>query len=309
MNRKIQSLISVAVFTGLFAGGCAKAATPVPTAAPTTIPTNTLSPAPTLQPGDSTRSIKVGDLTREYILHIPPGIDMVQPTPVVFVFHGSFETAQGMDLMTGFNNISETNGFLVVYPSGEGMDWDVGNCCGLSAQNRPDDIAFAHQILIDLGTFASINPRRIYSTGFSAGANFSYRLACEMSDKFAAIAPVSGDLLYFPCQPQQPVSVIHEHGLTDTIVPYAGGLGGIPPDITFPSVEQSVATWAQLDGCNTVPQVEKQGIIRHSVYSSCRAGTAVELYTMDAQGHSWPSQYVMPLSKMIWEFFAAHPKP
>ena len=296
------------VSTGLFVGGCAKAATPVPTA--TSTPTSTLtltpSPAPTIQPGDSKRMLTVDNLDRYYWLHIPPGLDSLQPVPVVFVFHGLYMSGQGMDSVTGFNDISDTNGFLVVYPNSLGM-WNFGNCCGgIYTDNQTDDIAFVRQILIDLGTFASINPSRIYSTGISAGAIFTYRLACEMSDTFAAIAPVAGALLDFTCQPQQPVSVLHEHGLMDTVIEYAGGFGFTGS--TFPSVEQSVATWAQLDGCNSVPNVKKQGVVTHTVYSSCRAGTAVELYRIDAQGHSWPSQYVMPLAKIIWDFFAAHPK-
>jgi len=306
MTRKIQSLISIVVFAGLFVGGCAKAATPIATA--TSTPTQTLtltpSPAPTIQPGDSKRTLTVDNLERAYLLHIPPGLDSLQPVPVVFVFHGLSMGAQFMDSVTGFNDISDTNGFLVVYPSSFGIMWNFGNCCGgIYTDNQKDDIDFVRQILIDLGTFASVNPSRIYSTGFSAGAIFTYRLACEMSDTFAAIAPVSGALLDFTCQPQQPVSVLHEHGLMDTEIDYAGGFGFTGS--IFPSVEQSVATWAQLDGCNSVPNVKEQGVLTHTVYSSCRAGTAVELYTMDAQGHFWPTE---EFSKIIWAFFDAHPK-
>jgi polyhydroxybutyrate depolymerase len=306
MNRKIPLLISVVVFTGLLVGGCAKAATPVPTATPT----NTPSPAPTIQPGDSTRTLKVGDLNRSYILHIPPGIDMVRPVPLVFVFHGYTSQPQEMEAY-GFNEISDSYGFLVVYPGGGlGLSWNAGGCCGPAVTNNIDDIAGIRAILSDLGTIASIDPKRIYATGHSNGGMFSYRLGCEMSDTFAAIASVSGPLFYATCQPQQPVSVLHEHGLGDTEIPYAGGMGNsVVAGVIFPPVEQGIATWVQIDGCNTSPTKSKQGLITHTIYSGCRAGTAVEIYTIDVQGHSWPSAYVLPFTKIAWEFFAAHPKP
>jgi polyhydroxybutyrate depolymerase len=308
MNRKIQSLISIMMFAGLLAGGCTKAATPVPTATPT----NTPSPAPTIQPSDSTRTLKVGELTREYILHIPPGLDNLLPVPVVFAFHGSDTDAVYMQMTTGFNDIADKNGFLVVYPNGYGRSWNVGDY-GPAFKNNVDDIAFVRQMLSDLGTIASINPKRIYAAGFSMGAIFSYRLACEMPDTFAAIAPVEGWLLTDPCQPQQPVSVVHVHGLDDA---YAGQIVSASDadaytDIVFPPVEYAIATWVQLDGCNSTAQVEKQGIVTHTVYSSCRAGTAVELYAIEGWGHIWPSPYGFPTfsTPMIWGFFAAHPKP
>ena len=171
-----------------------------------------------------------------------------------------------------------------------------------------DEAAFVRQMLSDLETLASLDPRRIYAVGFSNGAMLVYRLACEMSDTFAAVAPLAGTLFYTPCQPQQPVSLVHVHGLEDTVVPYAGGgdliSGGVP------SVEQGIATWVQLDGCSRAAQVEQQeGGITHTAYTSCQSGSAVELYTVQVLGHGWPSMAEFPASEVIWDFFVAHPKP
>ena len=109
---------------------------------------------------------------------------------------------------------------------------------------------------------------------------FVYRLACEMSDTFAAVAPVAGPLFYSPCKPKEPVSVMHVHGLADPAVPYAGGPSGYP-SMVFPSVAESIAAWVKLDGCTGDAQVEEQGIVTHTAYASCKAGTAVELYAID----------------------------
>ena len=143
------------------------------------------------------------------------------------------------------------------------------------------------------------------------GGMLSFWLACEMSDTFAAVAPVAGALLDHPCQPNQPVSILQVNGKSDTLVPYAGGVGDfMTGSITFPPVEEGISTWVQLDGCIGPVKTEQQGTIgTHSTYSSCKNSAAVELYTLDGLGNNWPSQYVLPMSQMIWDFFKAHPKP
>jgi polyhydroxybutyrate depolymerase len=268
-------------------------------------------PAP--QPGDYERQLTVNGLARSYLLHVPPGLNGLQPVPVVFIYHGYSGNSSGMQTMTGFNEIADNAVFLAVYPEGTGtsnsnLSWDAGRCCRSDAMPKVDETAFVRQILADLETMIGIDPKRIYATGFSNGAMLTYRLACDMSDTFAAVAPVSGVLVYSPCQPQQPVSVIHIHGLADTAVPYAGEANSIPGG--FPPVEDSINAWVQLNGCTGTAQVEQQqNIITHTVYASCQSGTAVELYTIDLLGHAWPSKYVLPASQLIWDFFAAHPKP
>jgi len=270
-----------------------------------TVPQPTVEPPTAIQPVDSERKLTVNGLERTYLLHVPPTLDLRQPAPVVLAFHGLDQEPSDMELMTGFNDIADKASFLVVYPRGVELSWNVGICCGFAATNNIDEIAFVRQILSDLGTISNVDPKRIYATGFSNGAPLVYQLACEMSNTFAGVAPVSGVLLYSPCQPQQPVSLIHIHGLADSSVPYDGG-----GDLDTPPVEQVINTWVQLDGCTGSPQVDSPiNIIKHTVYNPCRAGTAVELYAIESGGHHWVTKPVWPSSQVIWDFFAAHPKP
>jgi polyhydroxybutyrate depolymerase len=265
----------------------------------------------TLQPGSSERTLTVMGQSRSYLLYVPPGLDTSRPMPVVFGFHGYTSDGARFRDVTGFNEIADKNGFLVVYPQGEGSDhsWNAGSCCAGARAVSLDDVTFIRQIVLDLKTIANIDPKRIYATGHSNGAMFVYRLACEMSDTFAAIAPVAGPLFYSPCKPKQPVSVIHVHGLADPSVPYAGGPNPGYPSMVFPSVDDSIVSWVKLDGCSGEAKVEQQGVVTHTAYTACQAGTAVELYAIDGLAHVWPQPDVWPASQKIWEFFAAHPKP
>jgi len=292
-------------------------ATPTVTPAPTATPWPTLSPAPaatpapTIQPGDSQRTLTVDGLERSYLLHIPPGLDSLQPAPVVFAFHGSTENAIYFQQYTGFNDTADKNSFILVYPNGVNRDWNLGGSPPL--ETGIDDFAFVRKMIEDLGTIVQIDPKRIYSTGFSAGANFSYRLACEMFDTFAAIAPVEGWLFTNPCQPQQPVAVFHVHGSKDAYEGQTVSMiaNGVYVDVVFPPVEQAIATWVKLDGCNGAALIEKQGVVTHTVYPDCRAGTVVELSVINGGSHAWPSPYAFPSisTQGIWDFFKAHPKP
>ena len=305
MNSQRRAIAIFFLLTSFLISSCGSGqlSSPTLTETPTLVPTA----APTIQPGDSERKLTVNGVERSYLLHIPPGLDSLHPAPVVFVFHGLGvgSMATSMPLLTGFSEIADGAGFLVVYPNGIGLSWNAGSCCAYAVESNVDEPAFVRQMISDLETVASIDTKRIYATGLSNGAGLVYRLGCEMSDTFAAIAPVSGALMYSPCQPQQAVSLIHVHGLKDTATPYAGG-----GRYNIPPVEQMIATWVQLDGCTGSAQVEQQGsIITHTSYASCQADAAVELYTIGPGGQEWPSKYVWPASQIIWDFFAAHPKP
>jgi poly(3-hydroxybutyrate) depolymerase len=54
--------------------------------------------------------------------------------------------------------------------------------------------------------------------------------------------------------------------------------------------------------------VTQDGNVTHTVYAPCTDGTAVELYALDGVGHAWPFVELQS-SRVIWEFFEAHPKP
>jgi polyhydroxybutyrate depolymerase len=312
-----RSILLPVLFFGLISCGKAAApptATPTPSATPTltATATATATATPEFHPGNSQRTVEVDGAERTYLLHVPPDADPETPIPLVFVFHGWSGLPDGIQGTTDFDYIADQKGFLAVYPRGSGtgntdLSWNAGICCGYALDHGVDDIAFVNAMLEDLGTIAVIDPQRTYATGFSNGAFLSYRLACEMSDTFAAVAPVGGTLVFQPCEPEQPVALLAVHGLYDMTVPYEGG--GDLIDNGFPPVTGSIQIWVGLNGCAGEPQVDEpyKNVVR-TVYGNCEAGTAVELYTVDFFGHTWPLINTFPASETIWEFFAAHPR-
>ena len=271
-------------------------------------PTPTPTPIPTFQPVASERAVIVNDLERSYLLHTPPDLNNQQPVPVIFAFHGYSITPMGMQYATRMDEVADHEKFLVVYPKGIDFSWNTGweegAHGGYALAHNVDEPAFIRQILSDLDTFISIDPKRIYAMGHSQGGMVVYRLGCEMSDTFSAIASVAGVHLLSDCNPTQAVSVIHIHMLSDPYVPFSGG-----GSFDFPSVEEGIETWVELNKCTSSEKEEdKTNGITHITYAPCQAGTAVELYTIDSGRHDWP-RTKMPASEIIWEFFAAHPMP
>jgi len=149
----------------------------------------------------------------------------------------------------------------------------------------------------------------------SNGGFMAHRLACELSDRVAAVAPVSGVLGLTECKPARPVSVLHFHGTTDSLVQYGGG--GLA---TFPSVDSVMAGWAARDGCKAQrEQVKVVGDVTCERYVGCPTGVDVELCRVDGGGHTWPggpglsrwgkTTSSLSATETMWRFFREHPMP
>lgn len=292
--------------------------------------TSALAPSasPRLPAGEITRELNYDGLERSYILYVPDSINWNRPIPLVFVFHGGTGNAKSAIRMSGFNEIADQNGFIVVYANGTGrlndeklLTWNGGTCCGYAQEKNIDDVGFVRAIVSDLQRLANIDTKRIYATGMSNGGILSQRLACEASDLLAAIAPVAGTLNFPQCSPSQPISVIEFHGTADQHIPYNGGYGKKSlVNVDFTSVQDTIKFWTSFNQCNPQPQVIQFDDIQHEIWSGCLGSTSVELYTIIGGGHAWPGgiggwfgsdepTQTISASQLIWKFFVAHPKP
>jgi polyhydroxybutyrate depolymerase len=278
--------------------------------------------------GESSNTLSHDGRERSYLLYVPGSMDWNQAIPVVFVFHGGTGNAESAIRMSGFNQVADQHGFIVVYPNGTGrvsdeklLTWNGGACCGYAQEMDVDDVGFVRAIVNHLESLVNIDGERIYAAGMSNGGMLSHRLGCEASDLFAAIGPVAGTLNLESCQPAEPISVIEFHGTDDQHVLYEGGNGPKAlANVDFRSVQDSIQFWVSANGCVSGPQVDTFDDIQHETWQNCDGPVAVELYTIIGGGHSWPGgqsgweganqpTQTISASQLIWEFFQAHPKP
>jgi polyhydroxybutyrate depolymerase len=284
-----------------------------------------------LLPGEHHRMLKVDKRPRHYLLHVPASYDGKKAVPVVLALHGGASNARQMVGFCGLNDKADQVGFLVVYPSGTGrterlLTWNAGNCCGYAQEENIDDVAFVRAVLDDLATTAKIDTQRVYAGGISNGGMMAYRLASELSERIAAIAPVGGPMGTASCRPRRPVSVIHFHGTTDQFAPFAGGTGKKSMSkIKFYSVEHSIQAWVKANGCREEPvsvrlptKVEDGTRVVRKTYGGGKDASEVVLVTIEGGGHTWPgreprlkflgtSTANISANEAMWDFFKKHP--
>ncbi|MBK7944026.1 MAG: phospholipase [Flavobacteriales bacterium] len=178
------------------------------------------------QPG----TITVDGLERTYTLRLPSSYNGSTPMPLVIAMHGGFGSGTQLENQSQLTPKGESEGFILVYPDGYPSPinirtWNAGGCCGYAMNQNINDVGYISALLDQIIATHNIDTLRIYATGMSNGGFMSYRLACELSDRIAAIAPVSASMTIESCQPVRPVPVISFHSFLDTSVPWQGGIG------------------------------------------------------------------------------------
>ena len=277
-------------------------------------------------------SVQVAGQARTYAIHIPAGPVPPNGFPVVLAFHGGGMRGEQMRKLTRLDAVADQRGFAVVYPDGVDKHWNDGRS---TVRNPQDDVGFVSAIINQLGQRHPIDRGRIYATGLSNGALFVERLACELSQQIAAIAPVAGTLpseLAADCRPGRPVGILQIGGTADPIMPFDGGMvadfGGRGEGGAVLSAPQTSAHWAHMNGCGMAVVPEKMTpatladptrIVRLR-YPQCANGGQVIQLTVLGGGHTWPGgpQYARPAligltsrqidaSKTLADFFLSLP--
>ncbi len=182
--------------------------------------------------GDHEYWIETGGTRRRYLLHVPPTYQAGIPMPLVIAMHGGGGNAENTVSTFQLNPVADQHGFLVAYPEGSGSvmvfgkvsgSWNAGGCCGEAALRQTDDVGFISTMLDAIESSYGIDPKRVFATGFSNGSMMSYKLAVDMSDRIAAIAPIAGQAMILSWSHlTRSVPTLHIHGTADPCALYNG---------------------------------------------------------------------------------------
>jgi polyhydroxybutyrate depolymerase len=273
---------------------------------------------PVTIPGASRHELVHDGIPRTYRLYVPASLPRLPA--LVVVLHGGLGVGEGAARQGHWDEAAEEHGFIAVFPDGRFRSWNAGECCGPARANAVDDVGFVLAMLDAVHDTISFDRDRVYATGLSNGGMMAYRLACEASDRFAAIAPVGSALVIDDCDPSARVSVLHIHGLADRNVPFEGGdptrtFQPNPP--TYEPVHDGVDVFARADGCKRRTLSDTKGEVTIERWQRCRGDTDVQLITIEGGGHSWPggdrlAEFLDPPSDAldatarIVRFFEAH---
>lgn len=308
---------------------------------------------PPSSPGSTaTMSIVVDNLDRIYLLHLPQDYDLNTPTSLVLSVHGYTDSAGGMEVGTGMSYHADEYGYFVVYPnatsfsssSGLISSWNDLSCNASPGPQGPicsenavtyafppdcgdniatecnwctcnDDLAYIEQVLDEIEETLCIDLNRIFATGMSNGGMFVHRLGCDMAERFAAIAPVSGTLARgYNCAPDvsEQISVMNIHGKQDDYVDVTGKESS--DGYFYTAIDDVMTLWATSLSQNCDEEVTPYSTIADGVEgmectqnANCATGAEVVSCWWDS-GHSWPGGITQFGNDMIWDFFLKNPK-
>lgn len=261
-------------------------------------------------------SIMSGGIYRTYRLYVPAAYNGTSARPLVFNIHGYTSNAQSQQLYANFMPIADTANFLVVHPQGTKDNnnqpfWNAG-----ISSLIVNDIQFLSNLIDSIKANYNIDLNSVYSCGMSNGGYMSQTLACELSNRIAAIASVTGSIFTTQygsnCHPTRPVPMMQISGTADGTVPYAGTSSSMP-------IDSVVKYWVRYNQCNATPNFSNVPntnttdgcTAEHYIYPNGLSNSSVELYKIIGGGHTWPGAPVnigvtnqdFSASKEIWRFF------
>lgn len=219
---------------------------------------------------------------REAILMAPASPPAGEKLPVVLSFHGHGDDMQNFQ----YTNVHRAwPDAVVLYvqglPSRDGYrGWQV-----TKGEYKDRDLKLVDAMLAWLHTRFAIDDDRVYATGFSNGAMFTYLLWAERPAVFAAYGPVAGRLRD-GVRPAQPRPLIHVAGMRDMQVAFADQQAAITVATHVNGVDGKAAACGR--GCTTYG-----------------AGTPAPVVAfLHPGGHEYPDG----TSERIVTFFHDHPR-
>jgi polyhydroxybutyrate depolymerase len=288
-----------------------------------------------------TKQTAPDDAERWWFRHVPGAHDGTTPVPLVLDLHGYSEGAAIHEQLSGLGKFGDAHGFVTVTPQGQGpvARWDT--------TLGSTDLAFLATVLDTTEQQLCIDTNRVYATGLSNGAFMTSAVACQYSERIAAVAPVAGVRTIKGCAPKRAVPIVAFHGTADGYVDYEGGMGQRALDLPAPdgsgkklrdtlssdqlkatanqaaSIPGIMAAWAKRNGCPAGTTETKVAADVTKITYDCPPADATILYRVSGGGHAWPGSPTsvglegivghttmnIVANDIMWKFFVAHPLP
>lgn len=260
-------------------------------------------------------SLFVDSRYRTFLVHTPSEYSGLQKIPLIVAMHGGFGSAFNLQNQSLLSVKANQEHFIVVYPEGAKggifniRTWNAGVCCGHAATSNIDDVQFIDELIQYMMDNYAVDEHRIYATGMSNGGFMAYRLACELPDKIAAIAPVAASMTMDMCMPSSPVPIIHFHSVQDANVLYEGGYGSGASSHYSPPLDSIFNVWSGLNNCS----IENDTLIENNDYTlvnwrDCDCTANIEYYLTEDGAHSWPGGNATPMGDPVSQVINANDK-
>lgn len=280
-----------------------------------------------------TCTVTVNGVTRQYMLYIPKTLPAA-PSLLLYLHgaRGGMYEGQNLGWTTKASQMSFISAYPQALPNNSGVtSWNL--YFNNSFTNPPDDVAFIKLLIQTVELGLAVDSHKVFVTGFSLGGFMTNRVGVELGNLVAAIAPVSGELWESTggTVPNEvaPISVLMLNGSADTSVPYCGMTTPYPEA----TEDDTFNYWQTQNVCkqNTTALCSggKPTATTSKTASGCSSSVVVQQYQLVGGIHKWytvpmnvaPGTSTQPYNSkfttstglttndIIWNFFAAHPKP
>ena len=277
-------------------------------------------------------------LERCWEKHVPENLDPGVPVPLIVDVHGYSSTSSTHMDLSGFNEIANTEGAIIVYPNGvpgknlptdpdENQAWNAGWCCAHASRDNIDDVGFITRVIEMTIEQENINSSRIYASGWSNGCAMVQRLAMEMSHVLAAVGCMSHYLITDYVDDYSPIPIMEVHGFLDNVVLYETSLLSLPwaedmwtnPESVDTGAIENMHEWASYNQCtDSMKTFETNEFFTIQGFDECENDAIVRLMTIFAAQHnpyandnadgSLGTQGFVQTSEHVWDFLIQHSK-
>eukprot|EP00419_Tripos_fusus_P006397 CAMPEP_0172686206 /NCGR_PEP_ID=MMETSP1074-20121228/20767_1 /TAXON_ID=2916 /ORGANISM="Ceratium fusus, Strain PA161109" /LENGTH=507 /DNA_ID=CAMNT_0013505473 /DNA_START=207 /DNA_END=1730 /DNA_ORIENTATION=+ len=269
-------------------------------------------PWPAFEPGQYARFVTSQGIQRRYIMYVPGGYNHTVKAPLWLAFPGTADSPEGMIAQTGMTDYAGKHTIILAALQGIDLSFNV-EAHSQAAADRPDDVQYTQDVLRDVTRVLHVDWQHIHCLGFSRGARMCSRLASELSNHIASIAPVSGLRFPAPNNATRPIPIIAFHGTKDGINPFYGHGAGY----WTMSIPQTIHKWVIHNGCRTFAKQKINRNVDLFKHSGCHGGADVFLAQVVGGGHTWPGSnkpttlgfvsHSIAATVDIGNFFKAHP--
>jgi polyhydroxybutyrate depolymerase len=229
-----------------------------------------------------------------------PSVLPQKPAPLVVALHGLGQSIDSLREWLHLEAAADREGFSVVYPEAIARKWNYGrpikDPMPVVNGQTVDDIGYIRALIDGLIDMKIADRAHIYVTGMSRGGLMTYTLACALSDRIAAAAPlITGmtDHQREDCHPARAIPMMVLAGTNDESEWYDGI---VAPRGRLLSVPETMEFWRARNGCTAedarfLPHRDRSDPtgIRLIEWTHCRNNAGLRLYRVNDGGHQLPS--------------------